>query len=78
MHEHDVLDMKPIHRVDETYFQAPDPDVVPVPAVDGASVAHDVIHSASTLQSHQSTHHDRVNIGTVVLQLPTAVRRSKD
>ena len=80
MREHDVLDMEQIHRVDETYFQAPDPDVMSVPAVDGASAAHDEIHSASTLHSHESPRHDRVNMGTVVtvLQVPTAVRRNED
>ena len=82
MREHDVLDMEQIHRVDETYFQAPDPDVVSESAVDGASAAHYVMGTASTLQAHQSTHQsthqDHVNTGTVVLQVPTAVRRSKD
>ena len=76
MREHDVLDMEQIHRVDETYFQAPDPDVVS----DGASTAH----HESTLQSHQSPHSstrrhdDHVNIGTVVLQLSSAVRLRMD
>ena len=52
MREHDVLDMEQTHRVDEAYFHAPDPVVVSVPAVDGASAARDVMDSASTLQSH--------------------------
>ena len=78
MREHDVLDMEQMHRVDETYFHAPDHDVVSCTAVDGASAARDVMGSASTLQAYQSAHHDQVKIGTVVLQLPASVRRSKD